>query len=152
LRILALGKGGSESVEADVYLLTDRRPSLLPTPNGRNGLTLAHSAAATDSLLGDLRSDRGMEWIPSNGWLSQVSIDAQAKQLSFDLAVDETGSGHASRVAAGLEITDPTKPAPTVDGGRLALALLVVLAGLGAVFSVMVARRPDRPVPPTAAG
>jgi hypothetical protein len=152
LRILALGKGAAESVEADVYLLTDRRPSLLPTPTGRNGLILAHSAAATDSLLGDLRSDRGMDWIPSKGWLTQVSIDAEAKQLSFDLAVDETGSGHASRVAAGLELTSPTQPVQTMDGGRLALAMLVVVAGLGAIFSVMAARRSDRPpAPPTPA-
>jgi len=152
LRILALGKGGGESVEADVYLLTDRQPSLLPRPNRRNGLVLAHSAAATDSLLTDLRSDRGMEWVPAGGWLSQVSIDAQARQLSFDLAVDETGSGHASRVAAGLDLTSPTKPASTVDMGRVGLAMLVVLAGLGAIFSVMAARRPDQPIPPPAAG
>ena len=152
LRILALGKGAAESVQADVYLLTDRRPSLLPTPTGRNGLILAHSAKATDSLLGDLRSDRGMDWIPSKGWLTQVTIDAEAKQLSFDLAVDETGSGHASRVAAGLELTSPTQPVQTMDGGRLALAMLVVVAGLGAIFSVMAARRSDQPpAPPTPA-
>ena len=152
LRILALGKGGEESVQADVYLLTDRRPSLLPRPNGRNGLTLAHSAAATDSLLNDLRSDRGMDWVPSRGWLSQVGIDAQAKQLSFDLAVDETGSGHASRVAAGLDLASPAKAASTFDAGRLGLAMLVALAGLGAIFSVMAARRSDDRIPPAPAG
>jgi hypothetical protein len=152
LRILALGKGGAESVQADVYLLTDRRPSLLPTPNGRNGLSLSHSDAASDSLLSDLRSDRGMDWIPAKGWLTQVGIDAEAKQLSFDLAVDETGSGHPSRVAAGLELASPTKPGSTVDGGRLALALIVVLTGLGAVFGVMIARRSDPTVPPAPAG
>jgi hypothetical protein len=152
LRILALGKGATEGVQADVYLLTDRRPTLLPAPNGRNGLSLAHSAAATDSLLTDLKSDRGMAWVPSNGWLTQIGIDAQAKQLSFDLAVDETGSGHASRVAAGLELASSTKPDSNVDVGRLGLALVVVLAGLGAVFSVTAARRPERPVPPAPAG
>jgi hypothetical protein len=155
LRILALGKGAAEAVQADVYLLTDKRPTLLPAPIGRNGLALAHSAEATDSLLSDLRSDRGMDWVPSNGWLTQVGIDAEAKQLSFDLAVDETGSGHASRVAAGLELASQTTPGSTgstVDAGRLGLALIVVLTGLGAVFGVMAARRPERPVPPAAAG
>jgi hypothetical protein len=103
-------------------------------------------------LLSDVRSDRGMDWVPSGGWLSQVSIDAQAKQLSFDLAVDETGSGHASRVAAGLDLASPTKPNSTVDTGRLALAMLVVLAGLGAIFSVMAARRPGDRIPPAPSG
>ena len=151
LRILALGKGGSESVQADVYLLTDQRPSLLPVPNGRNGLVLAHSDAASDPLLDDLRSDRGMDWVPSKAWLTQVAIDGEAKQLSFDLAVDETGLGHPSRVAAGLELASPTKPGSTFDGGRVVLAMIVVLTGLGAIFAVMAARRPDRTVPPAAA-
>src|SRR2546428_8994509 len=31
LRILALGKNGQERVDADVYLLTDRKPALLPS-------------------------------------------------------------------------------------------------------------------------
>ena len=64
LRILALGKTAAERVDASVYLLTDQRPALLPAPTGDNGLGLAHSAPATVSLLDDLRSDRGMGWVP----------------------------------------------------------------------------------------
>ena len=67
LRILALGKTATERVDASVYLLTDRTPALLPAPTGDNGLSLGHSAPATQSLLDDLRSDRGMGWIPSSG-------------------------------------------------------------------------------------
>src|SRR6476646_7420798 len=37
LRILALGKTAQELVQADVYLLTDRAPALLPAPTGENG-------------------------------------------------------------------------------------------------------------------
>ena len=59
LRILALGKTGAERVDADVYLLTDRAPALLPEPDGFNGMNLDHSAVASESLLADLRSDRG---------------------------------------------------------------------------------------------
>ena len=43
LRILGLGKTGQEIVEADVYLLTDRAPALLPVPDGFNGMALDHS-------------------------------------------------------------------------------------------------------------
>ena len=76
LRILALGKTPAERVTADVYLLTDRSPALLPVPTGTDGLALEHSAPATESLLDDLRSDRGMSWIPSSAWLTKIGIDA----------------------------------------------------------------------------
>ena len=103
LRILTLGKTAAERVDADVYLLTDRRPALLPAPTGDNGLLLGHSAPATGSLLDDLRGDTGMGWMPTSGWLSKVSIDAAATDLAFDLAIDASGAGAPSRIMAGLD-------------------------------------------------
>ncbi len=137
LRILALGKSGAERIEADVFLLTDERPNLLPTPIGLNGLALAHSDKASDSLLDDLRSDRGMEWVPETGWLSRIEIDARADQLTFDLAVAPTG-GQPSAVDAGFELPGAVAPR---DGGRILLALLVVALG-GAVVLGLLVRRP----------
>src|ERR671918_441977 len=64
LRILALGRQPAETVEADVYLLTDEAPNLLPDSAFTNGLDVTHSAWANDTLLTDLRSDKGMEWVP----------------------------------------------------------------------------------------
>ena len=120
LRILALGKTATERVDADVYLLTDRRPALLPVPTGTNGLALGHSAPATDGLLTDLRSDRGMGWIPSSAWLTKVSIDAAAPQLSYDLAIDASGAGAPSRVMAGLALPGAVvAPDRTLDNLRL---------------------------------
>jgi hypothetical protein len=104
LRILALGKTAQTRVDADVYLLTDRVPALLPRPDGANGMRLAHSADASSELLTDLRSDRGMEWVPDRAWLTQIAIDGAAAQLTYDLAIDASGAGHPSRVAAGLDI------------------------------------------------
>ena len=66
LRILSLGKQAEDRVDADVYLLTDRSPTLLPAASG-DGLFLDHTAPASASLLDDLRSDRGMEWVPDVG-------------------------------------------------------------------------------------
>ena len=100
LRILGLGKRPEDRVEADVYLLTEQTPSLLPGP--RDGLSLLHSAAATPSLLNDLRSDAGMSWVPRSAWLSKLRIDSPASTLRYDLAIDPTGRGAASRIAAGL--------------------------------------------------
>lgn len=140
LRILALGKTGNERVEADVYLMTDRPPALLPAPDGFNGLRLAHSQAASSFLLDDLRSDRGMEWIPRRAWLTKVEIDASAPQLGFDLAIDASGAGAPSRVAAGLDL--PGAVDPTVGAALRWFATLAFLAvSLGSIV-VLLARRP----------
>ena len=110
LRILGLGKQTTDRVEADVYLLTDRLPAMLPNPTG--GLALTHSAPARKQLLDDLRSDENMGWIPQDGWLTKLKIDTAAGNLAFDLAVDASGRGEPSRLAAGLEVAQETVPSP----------------------------------------
>jgi hypothetical protein len=132
LRILALGKSGQERVDADVFLLTDRKPALLPSSD-TPGLQLAHSAAATDLLLSDLRSDKGMEWVPSSAWLTKVAVGAQASKLTFDLAIDASGQETPSRVAAGLAVPDLPAATPA-DLARLVLGLAVI--ALGVLFIV----------------
>ena len=147
LRILALGKTGGESVQADVYLLTDRAPALLPVPTGENGIRLDHSAAASDSLLADLHGDRGMEWVPSSGWLTKVAIDGTAAQLGFDLAIDASGAGRPSAIDAGFTMPGAVVPAAAVDLSRLLLALGFV--GVGLIGLALMARaRPSagRPI------
>jgi hypothetical protein len=145
LRILALGKTAAERVEADVYLLTDRAPALLPVPDGSNGLTLGHSAAATESLLTDLGSDRGMEWVPANGWLSKVRIDAAAPQLAFDLAIDASGAGQPSRVMAGLDLPGAVAaPDRSADVLRVAVALAFMVGGIGGILLLLLYRPPMR--------
>jgi len=130
LRILGLGKPAAEIVQADVYLLTDREPAMLPAiqpaSTATNGLILDHSAAATESLLSDLRSDVGMEWVPRSGWLTKVRIDTTAGDLLYDLAVDASGQGTPSRVAAGLE---PAGGVNLATAGALPLLALLVAGG-----------------------
>lgn len=140
LRILALGKTGGDRVDADVYMLTDRSPSLLPVPTGDNGMSLDHSAPATGSLLDDLRSDRGMEWVPTSAWLTKVRIDAAAPQLAFDLAVDATGAQRPSRVMAGLDV--PGSPNLSSEAAaRLLLSLSFAIGGIGGIL-LLILRRP----------
>jgi hypothetical protein len=129
LRILALGKQPSDRVDADVYLLTDRLPTLLPGPRG--GLALAHSAPATRALLDDLRGDAGMEWVPSSSWLTKLRVDSAAGDLSYDLAVDASGQGRPSRVAAGLDL-----PGPSLGDSGVGLSLLAV--SFGAIATLLV--------------
>ena len=138
LRILALGKKATDRVDADVFLLTDRTPTLLPGP--REGLGLLHSAPATDLLLNDLRSDEGMSWVPAKAWLTKLRIDAAASSLTYDLAVDATGSGTPSRVAAGLQTPiSPAVPAPAPETWML-FALVAVLLGAPIAASLVRAR------------
>jgi len=131
LRILGLGKTGQDHVDADVYLLTDAKPQMLPAPIGFNGLRIDHSASATDSLLNDLRSDKGMSWIPSSGWLTKVVVDASAAQLKYDLAISTTAAA-PSPVAAGLE--SPQLPVrsqlPEMIGFAMVALTLVALGGV----------------------
>jgi hypothetical protein len=134
LRILALGKTGEERVDADVYLLTDTPPALLPAPTGSNGMRLDHNALASNSLLDDLRSDRGMGWVPTTAWLTKVAIDSSAKGLSYDLAIDASGANAPSRVDAGLALPIAQAIAQGFDGGRLLLAILFSLLGVAGIY------------------
>ena len=130
LRILGLGKGPQDRVDADVYLLTDQRPSLLPVPFGTNGMQLQHSAPATNSLLNDLRSDKGMSWVPSTGWLSKIRIDAAAPQLDYDLAVGN-GTTAPSRVAAGIAAPSTQRSQlPELAGFAVVAFTLIALGGV----------------------
>ena len=61
LRILGLGLKKAQVVQADVFLLTDEQPKLLA---GGRGLSVGRSEWASTPLLDDLRSDKGMEWVP----------------------------------------------------------------------------------------
>lgn len=106
LRILGLGLGAEQRVEADVFLLTDDRPQLLA---GGRGLALDHDRPASPALLADLRSDKGMEWVPPEMWLSHLELDVAAGALDYDLAVSTEAGRPPALEAAGLA-TGPGVP------------------------------------------
>jgi hypothetical protein len=148
LRILGLGKSEAETVEADVYLLTDDQPALLPAPGSllaANGMELAHSAPASDQLLADLRSDSGMEWVPEQAWLTKVRIDAAAPDVAFDLAID-AGGGVPSLVDAGLQPSGATEVLWETSRAFGPLVLVLALPILMAWFAAtLIGRRPSPP-------
>jgi hypothetical protein len=109
LRILGLGRPAEETIAADVYLLTPDKPNLLPRPN--EGLVKVRSEWASQSLLDDLRSDKGMEWVPAKAWATYLRVGEEPSQLRYDLAIDAAGTGAPSPVMAGLEA--PPAPATT---------------------------------------
>lgn len=99
LRILALGLDEAEFVEADVFVLTPDEPDLLA---GGRGVSLVSSRAASSSLLSDLRSDEGMEWVPETMWLSYLRVGTAAGTLDYDLAISPTRGDLPSPERAGV--------------------------------------------------
>jgi hypothetical protein len=96
-------------------------------------VSLERSGPASAQLLADLRSDTGMGWLPASGmWLSYLRVDTTAGALTHDLAVDASGHGRPSPVAAGLAVPagDGAGPPGTWPGPALALAVAAALAGL----------------------
>jgi hypothetical protein len=139
LRILALGQSGQAQVEADVFLLTEREPALLPAPAGTeavvtsDGLNLSRSESASPDLLVDLQGDRGMRWLPTDGmWLTYLELQEEAEDLTYDLAIDATGKSAPSPVDAGLGSLDVVVP---TGSGWIPVVILATaaVAGLAAV-------------------
>jgi hypothetical protein len=132
VRILGLGLDGGQTVEADVFLLTDDEPELLA---GGSGLTLDRSERASDLLLADLRSDIGMEWVPEDMWLSYMELEAPAAELDYDLAVSATPGVTPSLVDAGVPEPEAVPVGPRDRG----LARWPLAAGAAAGAAVLAA-------------
>jgi hypothetical protein len=142
LRILTMGRKSADLIQADVYLLTDRAPATLPLadlPNGdpnQRGLIQQVSESASASLLSDLRSDRGMGWLPANGmWLTKITVNTPAGNLTNDLAVDASGFGQPSAAAAGYNVGQQLPFADTSlwSAVWVGLASIVVLLSIGII-------------------
>jgi hypothetical protein len=133
LRILSLGLGKAKVVSADVFLLTDDRPKLLA---GGRGLALDRDEQANRSLLDDLRSDKGMGWVPDHMWFTYLKLDVPAGQLDYDLAISTQPGAVPSLRAAGVtasaahRIDLPTHPNRTLwPLGAAALTGIVAFGG-----------------------
>ena len=135
LRILALGRQPGEIVEADVFLLNQTRPTLMPemeAPGSSQGLVLERSEEASELLLTDLAGDRGMKWLPTKDmWLDYIRINVPASQLDHDLALGVDGYA-PSPVDAGIAVSGakvPQEPAPAwawVGAGLVAAVVLLI--------------------------
>ena len=142
LRILGLGAEESQVIDADVFLLTDEEPRLLA---GGGGLTVERSAPAGTALLTDLRSDVGMEWMPSSMWLTYLRLQAPAGRLDYDLAVSadpqvaplltDAGIAEPERAPA-VAVVPPSSP----PGRPLWPIAAGVLAGAATVGVIVVVR------------
>jgi hypothetical protein len=131
LRILALGLEESRFVDADVFLLTDRRPMLR---TGGVGTTVARSDEASRSLLSDLRSDKGMKWVPEDMWLTYLQVGTAAKNLDYDLAVSTRDGVLPSARLAGIGL--PGGPPASSSSGFPAWDVAGITGGVLLVVAI----------------
>jgi hypothetical protein len=135
LRILGAAKVPQAQVNADVFLLTDHKPSLLYG----NGFSVVQSNRASASLLDDLRSDARSSWVPSDGWLTYGRVSGRADEVLTDLAVDVHGkaprlrdTGAAHRRGLLLDAVPLPEPGPSAAWTLVAIATgVAVLVGVG---------------------
>ncbi|MGH2752626.1 MAG: DUF2330 domain-containing protein [Actinomycetota bacterium] len=136
LRILGLGRQADELVEADVFLLNERKPLLMPgldDAGTSEGLVHERSEPASKLLLSDLAGDRGMDWLPTERmWLDYIRINTPAGELDHDLAVSLDGAT-PSPVDAGFAVAGTTilSQGSTPPWAWVAAALLLLLILIG---------------------
>jgi hypothetical protein len=138
-------------VDADLFLLTPGRPfstSSLPAwpplpgfsdgaVDGAPGFVIAKQEAMNPSLHADLARDRNMAWLPANGWLTYLTLDAPAEQVTYDLSL---GSDNLIRLDAfgGARGT-----APGISG-QAGAVFAIAAGGAAAVCVALVALLPGR--------
>ncbi len=141
LRILALGKAGVEYVDAELFVLTDHRPTFYPTIGSMDGMAVKANEEASPALLSDLAGDRGMSWVPSSGmWFTALKLRTTASTVTYDLSID-----------GGQPVGAPVQPV----GAPLPVSLgwpfwMAMVGGAAALF--LVARRERRAARPVRAG
>ncbi len=132
----------NSSVNADLFLLTDQplhtvgAPSILDgllhgnNVDGAQGFSLIRQEQMNPALFHDLSTDRNMAWVPSDGWLTYLSLNAPSNAVTYDLGV---GGDSVIRLAsygtapAHVGAAAPVRMVPIV--GALAALLLVAASG-----------------------
>jgi hypothetical protein len=139
LRILALGKTGAEFVDAEVFVLTDDRPTFSPTIGSIDGMSVKADEAAPAAMLRDLSGDEGMSWVPKSGmWFTALKLRTTASTVTYDLSIDGGGPVGAPPAPIGRQL-------PVSLGWPFWTALVLGVGGL-----LLIARRERdraRPVP-----
>jgi hypothetical protein len=104
LEVLA---NNGDSLNADVFLFTDERPAPAGDPffftgatiPGASGFQLLAQEVIPAQLHSDLAAEKNMEWVPSSGWFTALSLDAQGSNVTYDMTVD---SGRITLAPMGL--------------------------------------------------
>jgi hypothetical protein len=146
LEVLA---NATDQVNADVYLLTDDKPTVAGIdldafggnlPNAQ-GMQLIRQEPMNDRLHIDLSSDHNMSWVQPGGWFTALRLQAPGDVVTYDMTVAGAGLIFTAPMGAGPDAltTAPAavSPAPALAGGSdhtTAYALVSVGGVLGLVL------------------
>ena len=153
----------NDSVDADLFLLTDQRlrpaqtaPPVLPffpavqgtSVDGATGFTVGGQQAMTDRLQRDLSSDRNMAWVPRQGFITYLRLNAPSDSVTYDLGTGGDGLIRLASFGTAPSQTVPaTEPGPRVPpaAGVTAVAAAGLLLSTIALAVLRVRRRRARP-------
>jgi hypothetical protein len=133
-----------DPVVADLYLLTATQPAAPETL--APGFLLVSQQRMSTQLQRDLSSDRNMSWVPQQGWLSYLTLNAPSPQVTYDMSVTPDGGVRLASMGVGpvagarvpalapAPAPAPRWRTPLIAGGivlgGLVLAAVISLAGL----------------------
>ncbi|HEY2703366.1 MAG TPA: DUF2330 domain-containing protein [Candidatus Dormibacteraeota bacterium] len=103
LEVLA---NANDPTVADLFLLTDQRPSSASTQIAP-GFTLQLQEQMSPQLQHDLASDRNMGWVPQTGWLSYLALSAPGRSVTYDMTVSPAGAMRLAAMGAGPAAAPP---------------------------------------------
>ncbi len=146
-----LANAGSP-VNADLFLLTDSplhtQSGQLVTSNatdgasvdGAAGFTIAGAEPMNATLHHDLSSDRNMSWVPANGYLTYLTLNAPGADVTYDLGVDPNNVirlasfGSPVSLLSGANAAIPVAPDPSA----LVFPLLLIAGTLVVVIPLSI--------------
>jgi hypothetical protein len=128
-----------DPVEADLYLLTDTRPAAPETL--APGFVLAEQERMGQQLQTDLSSDQNMSWVPQQGWLTYLTLNAPSPQVTYDMSITPDGGVRLASMGVG-PVAGARQPALAVTptGSRWRTPLIaagIVLAGVALAALVL---------------
>jgi hypothetical protein len=135
-------------VVADLFLLTDDpvrteggafgfgSALLGGNVDGATGFNLVRQEPMHGALFQDLSSDRNMQWVPSSGWLSYLTLSAPSAAVKYDLSLSTDA---VIKLAAFG--TSPAKPLPPLPATPSPWFAVAAAFGVAAVVVYVVWRR-----------
>jgi hypothetical protein len=163
LEVLALD---GQQVQADLFFLTDmplntsdfaatvgQSPLSEPVGNA-TGFTVAFQEPMNASLYHDLSTDRNMGWVRSDGWLTELSLDAPAEQVTYDLGITDRGVirlapfGTAPMSIGGSDSTPTWLPRLPIGTPQVVVIVLLIATLIAVIVVLGRPRHAHERIPP----